>query len=65
MGIFKFYILFLFVSEDCSSVQGIDLILSVEEKAVTGRIFSLHWLSSDNFLSCGPHGLLEMWKLGE
>ncbi|XP_021924396.1 WD repeat-containing protein 6 isoform X2 [Zootermopsis nevadensis] len=54
----------LVFKEDCSSVQGKYLILSDEEKAVTGRIFSLRWLSSDNLLSCGPHGLLEMWKLG-
>ena len=55
----------LFMSEDCSSVEGQDLILNVEEKAVAGRIFSLHWLSSDILLSCGSHGVLEMWKLGE
>jgi hypothetical protein len=53
------------VSEDCSSVHGKGLILSVEEEAVAGRIFSLHWLSSDCLLSCGPNGILEMWKLGE
>lgn len=55
----------LFIPEDCSSVEGQDLIRNVEEKAVAGRIFSLHWLSSDILLSCGSHGLLEMWKLGE
>lgn len=55
----------LFIPEDCSSVEGQDLILNVEEKAVAGRIFSLHWLSSDILLSCGSHGLLKMWKLGE
>jgi hypothetical protein len=55
----------LFILEDCSSVEGQDLILNVEEKAVAGRIFSLHWLSSDILLSCGAHGVLEMWKLGE
>jgi hypothetical protein len=54
-----------FVSEDCSSVHGKGLTLSVEEEAVAGRIFSLHWLSSDSLLSCGPNGILEMWKLGE
>jgi hypothetical protein len=55
----------IFISEDCSSVEGGDLILYVEEKAVPGRIFSLHWLSSDTLLSCGSRGILEMWKLGE
>jgi hypothetical protein len=55
----------LFISEDCLSAEGRGLILNVEEKAVAGRIFSLHWLSSDTLLSCGSHGVLEMWKLGE
>jgi hypothetical protein len=55
----------LFMSEDCSSVEGGGLILDVEEKAVAGRIFALHWLSSDIFLSCGSGGVLEMWKLGK
>lgn len=55
----------LYMPEDCLSVEGQDLILNVEEKAVAGRIFSLHWLSSDILLSCGSHGILEMWKLGE
>lgn len=62
---FKTVLFLFFVSEDCSSVHGKGLILNVEEKAVAGRIFSLHWLSSDNLLSCGPNGILEMWKLGE
>ncbi|PNF20195.1 hypothetical protein B7P43_G16418 [Cryptotermes secundus] len=54
----------ILIFKDCSSVHGKGLILNVEEKAVVGRIFSLHWLSSDNLLSCGPNGILEMWKLG-
>ena len=55
----------LFIPKDCSSVEGQDLILNVEEKAVAGRIFCLHWLSSDILLSCSSHGVLGMWKLGE
>jgi hypothetical protein len=54
-----------FMPEGCPSVHGKGLILSFEEKAVARRILSLHWLSSDSLLSCGPNGILEMWRLGE
>ncbi|XP_069695221.1 tRNA (34-2'-O)-methyltransferase regulator WDR6 [Periplaneta americana] len=54
---------FIFVFVEESSTQGPGLIMTVEEKAVLGRVFSVHWLTSEILLTCGHNGLLEMWKL--
>ncbi|XP_063241176.1 tRNA (34-2'-O)-methyltransferase regulator WDR6 [Bacillus rossius redtenbacheri] len=44
--------------DDCRLVKIIEA-----TAAVDGRIFSLHWLSSDSILTCGARGKLEIWKI--
>ncbi|PSN53207.1 hypothetical protein C0J52_04509 [Blattella germanica] len=56
---------YILIFTEFDSSEEDKLILQLEKKVVEGRIFSLHWLSSERLAICGPDGVIEVWELSE